>query len=319
MTLHLSNSPQDIAKAAELLQQGELVSFATETVYGLGGNARDDQAVAGIFEAKGRPRFNPLIVHFPDRQAAAQEVLFSPMALELAEAFWPGPLTLVLPRREDSRISLLCSAGLDTLAVRVPAPETARTLLRMADCPVAAPSANRAGKISPTRAEHVMDELSRRIAAVLDDGACTIGVESTVVSLADERPSLLRPGGLAREELENLLGAPLELPVADSPVASPGMLRSHYAPQAILRLNATSVGAEEAYLAFGSEPEDKGKACFNLSPAGDLREAAANLFAALRELDRSGISMIAVAPIPDTGLGQAINDRLQRAAAPRVT
>lgn len=319
MTLHLSNSPQDIAKAAELLQKGELVSFATETVYGLGGNARDDQAVAGIFEAKGRPRFNPLIVHFPDLQAAAQEVLFSPMALKLAEAFWPGPLTLVLPRREDSRISLLCSAGLDTLAVRVPAPETARTLLRMAGCPVAAPSANRAGKISPTRAEHVMDELSGRIAAILDDGACTIGVESTVVSLADERPSLLRPGGLAREELENLLGAPLELPVPDSPVASPGMLRSHYAPQAILRLNATSVEPEEAYLAFGSQHEDKGKACFNLSPAGDLREAAANLFAALRELDRPGISTIAVAPIPDKGLGQAINDRLQRAAAPRVT
>ncbi|MGM0560334.1 MAG: L-threonylcarbamoyladenylate synthase [Pseudomonadota bacterium] len=317
MTLLLSNTPGDIAKAAQLLQQGELVSFATETVYGLGGNACDDQAVAGIFEAKGRPRFNPLIVHFPDSQAAAQEVVFSQTALKLASAFWPGPLTLVLPRRADSRISLLCSAGLDSLAVRVPAPETARTLLRKAGCPVAAPSANRAGKISPTRAAHVMDELSGRIAAVLDDGACKVGVESTVVSLTGERPALLRPGGLAREEIEKLLGSPLDSPCTENPVSSPGMLKSHYAPQAALRLNATSIKPEEAFLAFGDEHEAKGKAHFNLSPAGDLREAAANLFAALRELDRPGISTIAVAPIPDRGLGQAINDRLQRAAAPR--
>lgn len=317
MTVLLSNTPADIEEAAHLLRQGGLVSFATETVYGLGGNARDDRAVAGIFEAKGRPRFNPLIVHLPHAEAAEEEVRFSATARDLAERFWPGPLTLVLPKREASNVSLLCSAGLDSLAVRVPAPETARELLRLAGCPVAAPSANRAGRISPTRAEHVMNELSGRIDAVLDDGPCPVGVESTVVSLTGEHPVLLRPGGLEREELESALGVPLALPAAEDPLASPGMLKSHYAPDARIRLDVLAPKPGEAYLGFGKQTRDAPEGSFNLSPSGDLKEAAANLFAALRELDKPGISGIAVAPIPLDGLGQAINDRLQRAAAPR--
>ncbi len=310
-----------VAEGAALLRAGRLVVFPTETVYGLGGDATNPEAVAAIFAAKGRPRFNPLIAHLPDAEAAAREAVLDAPAEALAERFWPGPLTLVLPRRADSRIALLCSAGLDSVALRVPATPVARALLAAAGRPVAAPSANRSGRISPTRAEHARDELGERVALYLDGGPTEIGLESTVVSLLGPRPLLLRPGGLPVEEIEALLG-PLGRPAADAATEdsarlSPGLLTSHYAPGKPLRLEARAVAADEALLAFGPDVPAGAAATVNLSPRGDTREAAARLFEALRRLDAGPGRAIAAMPIPAEGLGLAIRDRLARAAAPR--
>ncbi|MDF2096311.1 L-threonylcarbamoyladenylate synthase [Aquibaculum arenosum] len=306
-----------IARAAELLRQGALVAFPTETVYGLGADATDDKAVARIFEAKGRPRFNPLICHYPDAASAKEYVHFDARAERLAERFWPGALTLVLPRRDGCSVSLLCSAGLDSLAVRVPAPPLACAILEAVGRPVAAPSANRSGRVSPTSAAHVAEELKGRIELIVDGGPCPVGVESTVVSLLGDTPLLLRPGGIAAEAIAEALGEPLRLPEAEAPLASPGMLASHYAPERPLRLSAQSVETDEALLSFGPQPLPGAALEINLSESGDLQEAAARLFASLRALDRANVRAIAVMPIPDHGLGQAINDRLRRAAAPR--
>ena len=302
--------PSEIARAAELLRAGELVAFPTETVYGLGGDATNDRAVAAIFAAKERPRFNPLIVHVPDADAARALVQFDARADALAGKFWPGPLTLVLPRRADCPVSLLAGAGLDTLAVRVPAHPIARDLLRTVGRPIAAPSANRSGRLSPTTTDHVMAELDGRIAAVIDGGPCRVGLESTVVDLCGDAPHLLRPGAITAEQLTQIIG-PLSAP-ADATIRAPGMLAQHYAPTLPLRLDATRAEAGEAFLGFGP---DATHATLNLSPSGDLVEAAANLFAYLRKLDRAPYIGIAVGPIPETGLGAAINDRLRRGAS----
>jgi len=303
----------DLDEAAAALRDGRLVAFPTETVYGLGGDATNDLAVARIFEAKGRPSFNPLIVHLPDTEAAAEYVAFDPLAARLAESFWPGALTLVLPRRPDCPVSRLCSAGLETLAVRVPAHPLARDLLRQAGVPVAGPSANPSGRLSPTTAAHVREGLGRNVDVILDGGACPVGVESTVVGVLDGKAVLLRPGGIAAEEIEAIVG-PLSRP-AEDPAApqSPGMLASHYAPRRAVRLDAIALGEGEILLGFGPDAPDGP----NLSPSGDLTEAAANLFRMLHELDGDDGRGIAVMPIPETGLGLAINDRLRRAAADR--
>ena len=309
-----------VAAAAVALARGDLVGLPTETVYGLAADARSDRAVAAIFAAKGRPRFNPLIVHLPSRAAAERLAEFPAPARKLADAFWPGPLTLVLPRRSGSGISELATAGLDTIAVRVPAHPVARAVLAAADLPVAAPSANRSGHVSPTEAGHVAADLGEAVAVILDAGPTGIGLESTVVGFEGDRAVLLRPGGLARGEIERVLGAPLASPTADpARPASPGMLVKHYAPAARLRLDAAAVEPGEALIAFGPRlpaGADRAVAVRNLSPSGDPTEAAANLFAALRELDRVA-DVIAVMPIPDEGLGEAINDRLRRAAEGR--
>jgi L-threonylcarbamoyladenylate synthase len=308
-------SEQSIETAAAALRGGALVAFPTETVYGLGADATNDRAVAGIFAAKGRPKFNPLIVHFPDRETAAVFVDFTETAEKLASRFWPGALSLVLPRKPGCGLSLLVSAGLDTAAVRVPAHEDARRLLRAAGVPVAAPSANRSGRLSPTTAQHVADDLGDRVAVILDGGPCRIGLESTVVDATGDRPAILRQGGLPQEAIEAALGKPVLVAGADDATPrSPGMLTAHYAPSRPLRLDAAAAGPGEALLGFG--PGSAG-ATRNLSPAGDLVEAAANLFSYLHELDRPEFSAIAVAPIPEEGLGRAINDRLRRAAAGR--
>ncbi|WP_419740461.1 L-threonylcarbamoyladenylate synthase [Ruegeria sp.] len=309
-TLELTADPNGIARAADLLRQGLLVAFPTETVYGLGGDARDGEAVAGIYEAKGRPSFNPLIAHVASVEAAQRFVQWSDQAERLANAFWPGPLTLVLPLKPGHGVSSLVTAGLDTLAVRVPAHPTARALLGAVDGPVAAPSANPSGQISPTTAAHVHAGLGGRIAAVLDDGPCGVGLESTIVGLAGE-PSLLRPGGVALEQIETVLNTRLHLHKAGDMLTAPGQLQSHYAPDAPVRLNAETVQGDEVLLGFGPIVCD-----MNLSETSNLTEAAANLFAALHSLNETG-RPIAVTPIPDHGLGAAINDRLRRAAAPR--
>jgi L-threonylcarbamoyladenylate synthase len=301
-----------IARAGEILRRGGLVAFPTETVYGLGANARDDHAVAGIFAAKGRPRFNPLIVHVRDLKEAESYGEFSDMARELAPAFWPGPLTLVVPRKKDCALSLLVSAGLDTVALRVPAHPVAKALLADANLPIAAPSANPSGKLSATRATDVAEGLSDHVDLILDGGDCVVGIESTVIGFENGHAVLLRPGAIAREELEPITGA---LRAADKAhIAAPGMLESHYAPRAALRLDAHEPKNGETLLAFG--PDAPAQA-LNLSRTGNLREAAANLFAMLRALDASRAQTIAVMPIPNEGLGEAINDRLVRAAAPR--
>ena len=307
-----------IAEAAGILRAGGLIAFPTETVYGLGADATDDDAVAGIFAAKDRPSFNPLIVHVADAAAAAALVAFTPEAERLAAAFWPGALTLVLPRRPDCGISLLCSAGLDSLGVRAPAHPVAQRLLAACGQPLAAPSANRSGRISPTTAAHVAESLGARVPLILDGGPCTVGLESTVLDLTGPRPLLLRPGGITETEIQAVVG-PLAH-AADSETErprSPGQLESHYAPGRPLRLEATTVGPREALLAFGPGAPAGAAATVNLSPGGDLIEAAARLFAALHELDRPELEAIAVMPIPEEGLGRAINDRLRRAAAPR--
>lgn len=309
---------QSVAEAARLLRGGQLVAFPTETVYGLGADATNERAVAAIFEAKGRPRFNPLISHVLDAGEARKFVLWNQTADKLAARFWPGPLTLVLPRSPGSPISLLATAGLDTVAIRAPSHAVAQALIRAAGRPIAAPSANRSGAISPTRAEHVAESLGARVPLILDGGPCLVGVESTVLDLTNTTPTLLRPGGVPREAIEALIGPVLlsdALPSGDSAHKSPGQLESHYAPARPMRLEATRVSADEGLLAFGPTVPQGAMLTYNLSLAGDLGEAAANLFAMMRLLDRPGIGRIAVMPIPETGLGLAVNDRLRRAAA----
>lgn len=297
-----------ISRAAALLDAGELVAFPTETVYGLGADARSGAAVAAIYAAKGRPIFNPLIVHVADIQAAQTYTEWNDAAEILAAAFWPGPLTLVLPLRAGHGLSSLVTAGLSTVAIRVPAHPAAAALLAEFGGPVAAPSANPSGRISPTRAAHVLAGLSGRIAAVLDDGPCTVGLESTIIGL-DGSPTLLRAGGLPTGAIEAALGVTLAR-ADESKIAAPGQMASHYAPQAQVRLNAIHPEGDEVFLGFGNIDCD-----INLSKAGDLTQAAATLFDALHQLDALA-RPIAVAPIPDHGLGAAINDRLRRAAAP---
>jgi len=308
-----------IERAAELLRAGRLVAFPTETVYGLGGDATNGTAVAAIFAAKNRPEFNPLIVHLPDIAPVEDLVVLDQRARHVAEQFWPGPLTLVLPRRAACPVSLLASAGLDSLAVRVPAHPIARALLRATGRPVAAPSANRSGRISPTLAQHVIDELGDRVDLVLDGGPCAVGLESTVLDLTGDRPRLLRPGGVPAEALEAVLGplAPPPVVVGNTALLAPGMMSSHYAPALPVRLAAMGPEPGEALLGFGAVPSGV-RPDANLSPSGDLAEAAAHLFSMLRDLDRPDFTGIAVMPIPMNGLGAAINDRLKRAAAPRA-
>lgn len=312
----LEPTAASIAEAAAAIRAGRTVALPTETVYGLGADATSDSAVAAIFAAKERPRFNPLIVHAPDAAAAQRHVEWTPLAQKLAAAFWPGPLTLVLQRRPDCKLSLLVSAGLDTAAIRVPRHPLAQALLRAADRPIAAPSANRSGSISPTRPEHVAQSLGENVDIVLDGGPCLIGVESTVIDARGEAPIILRPGGVPREDVVRVAGAARDAPTG-SALHSPGMLESHYAPSLPMRLNATQTNELEGLLAFGPNPLPGAGLIINLSPTGNLAEAAANLFASMRALDRPGLERIAVMAIPDTGLGEAINDRLKRAAAPR--
>ncbi len=308
----LEPTPENISQAAALLGEGKLVAFPTETVYGLGADARNDSAVAAVYAAKGRPAFNPLIIHFSDAEAAGETVVFDDRAWRLAAAFWPGALTLVLKRRDTCLVSLLASAGLDTLAVRVPHHPVAHALLEQAGFPIAAPSANRSGRISPTAAEHVLADLGDRVAAIIDGGPSRVGIESTVVDLSGEEAALLRPGGIPTADIEAIIGP---LVVADSDASapkSPGMLSRHYAPAIPIRINAPSANPGEALLAFGPGVKNRH---VNLSRKGDLQEAAANLFAMLHMLDQPGFAGIAVMPIPERGLGIAINDRLRRAAA----
>jgi L-threonylcarbamoyladenylate synthase len=311
-----------VDEAAALLRSGALVAFPTETVYGLGADATNGRAVAAIFAAKRRPRFNPLICHYADAEAAFADVIPDERAQRLAERFWPGPLTMVLPRRPESRVDLLTGAGLDSLGVRVPGHPLAGELLRAAGIPLAAPSANPSGAVSPTTAAHALDGLGGRIAAVLDGGPCPVGVESTVLDLTSERAILLRPGGVPAEAIEAVLGRLATTAAPGNAPRGPGMLASHYAPSLPLRLNATAAEPQEAMLGFGPMPAAAAAAlAWNLSETGDLAEAASRLFAGLRWLDaegtRLGLRRIAAMAVPETGLGAAINDRLRRAAAPR--
>lgn len=328
-TVRLSAGPRGISAAAGILRAGGLVAFPTETVYGLGGDARSDRAVAAIYRAKGRPSYNPLIAHASSLAAAERLAEFSPLARRLGEVFWPGPLTMVLKLRPEAGLSEAATAGGDRVGLRVPGHPVALALLEAFGGPLVGPSANRSGAVSPTDADHVLEGLRGRIGAVIDAGACPVGVESTILLIEGEAARLLRPGGLALEDLEAVAGAPI-LPAAsgdeEAPL-SPGRLSSHYAPRARIRLDAPAPAPGEAWLGFGPDPEaaDSAPARRNLSPKGDLREAAARLFADLRALDADLAALglegdsarIAVAPIPSHGLGLALNDRLGRAAAPR--
>lgn len=313
-----------VADAARVLAAGGLVAFPTETVYGLGADATDGQAIARLYAAKGRPAFNPLIAHVVDPEAAQALARFDAAAARLAAAFWPGPLTLVLPRGAACPVAELATAGLESIAVRVPDHKVARAILAAFGKPVVAPSANRSGHVSPTTAAHVLADLGGRIDLIIDDGATPVGVESTIVACLGE-PLLLRPGGLPRAAIERTLGRKLAAPSsglagADAPPLAPGMLAAHYAPRTPLRRNARRVEAGEALLAFGATPVagvERAKRVLNLSRRGDLIEAAANLFSHLRALDAAEASAIAVMPIPGDGLGEAINDRLLRAAGRR--
>jgi L-threonylcarbamoyladenylate synthase len=325
MTEILNRTDRDILRAAKLLDAGELVAFGTETVYGLGADARNAQAVAGIFEAKGRPHFNPLICHYESADAVFAHVEAPELALKLADTFWPGPLTLVLKRRVTCNVALLAGAGLETLAVRVPAHPVAQRLIAALGRPIAAPSANRSGGISPTSAAHVLAGLEGRIAAVIDSGPCRVGLESTVLDLSGDAPFLLRPGGVNLEALQAAIG-PVRLGVSiaqaetSRTLRSPGLMVSHYAPVLPLRINAAVVGVGEALLAFGP-PAPGARLVFQLSEQKNLNEAAARLFEGLHWLDANalglGLTSIAAMAVPETGLGRAINDRLARAAAPR--
>jgi len=315
-----SATSEAIVEAAEILKSGGLVGMPTETVYGLAANALDGQAVAKIFEAKGRPSFNPLIIHVPDIESAKAYVEITEVARLAAHHFWPGPLTLILPRKEGCPVSELASAGLDTLAIRVPSHPAAQELLKTCKLPVAAPSANKSGSLSPTTPAHVHDSLGASVDLILASGSCDVGLESTVLDLSGEKPVILRPGAVTAENLEEALGVSVEHEQGDTDAPkSPGMLLKHYAPDIPVRLNAIDVQEGEALLAFGSDkfmvardfPSDMRR---NLSESQDLHEAAANLFAMLKELDQSGANGIAVMAVPENGIGAAINDRLKRAA-----
>lgn len=308
-----------VGPATDALRRGGLVAVPTETVYGLAADATHGEGVAGIYAAKGRPSFNPLIAHVSDIAMAERYVTFDPLSRKLAETFWPGPLTLVLPLREDSGIHPLVTAGLSTLAVRMPRGDVGKIIGALGH-PIAAPSANTSGKISATTAEAVRDDLGDRVDLILDGGPCSVGVESTIVKIDGDKAYLLRPGGIAAEEIEAVIGRKLIRLDQRAAIEAPGMLASHYAPDAAVRLNTTEVKLGEALLAFGpvrAKGVENAVAVLNLSERGDLREAAANLFSYMKQLDASGARTIAVEPIPETGLGEAINDRLRRAAAPR--
>ena len=320
-------TPENVASAARIIRDGGLVAFPTETVYGLGADATNGRAVAAIYAAKGRPSFNPLIVHVPDATAAWRYGVPTPLAEKLAAAFWPGPLTLVLPLRADAGIADLAVAGLSTIALRVPSHPIALALLRAADRPIAAPSANKSGHVSPTRAEHVAVDFGDAAPMILDGGMTQVGLESTIIDARGTSPVLLRPGGITRDAIARATGSALpDMPPHESHArpTAPGQLASHYAPRATLRLDVTAARPGEALIGFGPGPglsyhaarSVAGSFC-NLSHDGDLAEAAAMLFAALRGADAFGSPTIAVEPIPHPGLGEAINDRLQRAAAPR--
>ena len=312
----LGPDPAGVAEAARILRAGGLVAFPTETVYGLGADATSPEAVAKIYAAKGRPAFNPLIAHVPGLDAARREGRFSDVAMRLARAFWPGPLTLVLPVADTVSVCELARAGLASIALRAPAHPAAQAMLAATGLPVAGPSANRSGRVSPVTAGHVLEDLGDRIDAVLDAGPTTVGLESTIVACLDGPPVLLRPGGLSREKIEAVVG-PLAAPRSGK-VEAPGMLASHYAPRARLRLDALELRAGEAGLDFGGRfGGSSGAEIIDLSPRGDLVEAAARLYLSLRALDATGASAIAVAPIPADNMGEAIRDRLARAAAPR--
>ena len=313
-TLLLSATPAAIAAAAESLRAGELVAFPTETVYGLGADAASPRAVAKVYAAKGRPSFNPLIAHVLGVEDAAREALLPSAALGLAARFWPGPLTLVAPARADTRVCELARAGLASVALRAPSHAAARALLEAFGGPIAAPSANRSGHVSPVTAADVFDDLSGRVRIILDGGRAQTGLESTIVSFLGETPALLRPGAITREAIEAEIGGPLAGPARG--VQAPGLTDAHYAPRALLRLDARELEPCEAGVDFAGALALKGAGAvlLDLSPSGDLVEAAANLYAHLRELDRRGVARAAVAPIPEHGLGEAINDRLRRAA-----
>ncbi|WP_064800875.1 MULTISPECIES: L-threonylcarbamoyladenylate synthase [unclassified Rhizobium] len=308
--------------ACAALSDGFAIAMPTETVYGLAADATNPAAITRIYETKGRPRFNPLICHMADLEMAGHHAEFDPVSRALAEAFWPGPLTLVLPLKPASPIHALATAGLDSVGVRVPK-GFAGTLIGAFGRPLAAPSANTSGAISATSAAHVEADLGAKIPLILDAGPSTVGVESTIVKVQGDRVRLLRPGGLAAREIERIAGRPLlRAKKASAAIEAPGMLASHYAPSASVRLNATAVEPGEALIAFGGASVEGARAArivLDLSPAGDLAEAAANLFDYMKRADASGVSSIAFSPIPDEGLGEAINDRLQRAAAPRAT
>ena len=315
-TRYLTDTAGGIAAAADVLASGGLLALPTETVYGLGADARVDHACARIFAAKGRPQFNPLIVHLAGVDQTEQIGMFDATARKLADAFWPGPLTLVVPLRETAGISPLVTAGNPTIGLRVPNHPLARAVLTAFGGPVAAPSANPSGKISPTMAKHVQQGLDGLIEAVIDGGACTVGVESTIVGCVDGRAVLLRPGGVSIEDIADVIGYTPEARGDADPISAPGQLSSHYAPDADVSLNVTTPAPDQVWVGFGPDCAD---AELNLSPTGDLTEAAANLFQMLRHADEiaDGARRIAFAPVPDTGLGLAINDRLRRAAAPR--
>ena len=304
---------ETIEEAAALLRAGRLVAFPTETVYGLGADATDGAAVAAIFAAKGRPEFNPLIIHLATAAAAATLVRFDARARALAARFWPGALTLILPRADTCPVSLLAGAGLATLAVRVPGHPVAQALLTAAARPIAAPSANRSTQVSPTTAAHVAESLGDAVALIVDGGACPVGIESTILDLADASPVILRPGGVAAEDIEAVIGKVDTKGGTEARPRAPGRMKRHYATRLPLRTDATDLSPGEALLAFGRDPIPGAAATLNLSPAGDLAEAAANLFAMMRTLDQPPSTAIAVMPIPDTGLGRAIRDRLARA------
>lgn len=309
----LDPTPAAIATAARLLREGRLVSFPTETVYGLGADATSDAAVASIFEAKGRPQFNPLIVHIARPDEARRHAHMSPDAQALADRFWPGPLTIVVPRLEECSVSWLATAGLDTIALRCPAHEVAQSLLRAFGGPLAAPSANASGTVSATTAQHVEESLGSRVDLILDGGPARLGLESTIVGWADRRPVMLRPGAITRADIEGIVGTLGVSRDSQSAPHSPGRLKKHYATRKPLRLNATEVRPNEALLALG-KPLAGAVHTLNLSESENLLEAAANLFRMLRALDQTRSDAIAVMPIPEGGLGEAINDRLARAA-----
>ncbi|MCP5381510.1 MAG: threonylcarbamoyl-AMP synthase [Kordiimonadaceae bacterium] len=313
---HHNPSEETFELAAKILKQGDIVSFPTETVYGLGADARNSDAVAKIYEAKKRPQFNPLIVHLADADDAAQYVMMNVYSRKLAKAFWPGPFTMVLPLKEKSGLSDLVTAGLDTVAIRVPENQTAHELLTEFDGPIAAPSANKSGNVSPTTADHVESEFGPELTMIIDGGPCHKGIESTILQIDGGEITLLRPGNITAEQIEKVIKRDIEVQSSpkNNPTA-PGQLKSHYAPKTKMRLNVTDPEPGEAFLAFGKYKTDKNS--LNLSPSGDLVEAAKNLFSMMRTLDKLGLKNIAVAPIPLTGLGFAINDRLERAAAPR--
>ncbi|MEM5473744.1 L-threonylcarbamoyladenylate synthase [Hoeflea sp. AS60] len=316
------SDPDTLAAALEVLRRGEPVAIPTETVYGLAADATDPNAITSIYEAKGRPRFNPLIAHVSDMEMAKAHVVFSPLAERLAEAFWPGPLTLVLSLKESGKIHPLASAGLPTAAVRMPQ-GFARDLIAAFGQPLAAPSANRSGRVSPTTAQHVADDLGDRIGLILDGGPCRVGVESTILAVDGTHLRLLRPGGIAVELIEAAAGTVVErapAQTADDKIIAPGMMASHYAPENPVRLNVSQIRPGEVLIRFGGTAiagEEQAHAIMDLSPSADLREAAANLFDFLKRADAPGATGIAVAPVPTHDLGEAINDRLSRAAAPR--